>query len=526
VEILWWRRKIIKTGKDIIETAKAERLKELAKEIEEKTKKIQELNNELNFLKKGELPKNIKKLIIWLQQNPPIKYSTSDKIDPIFGHLHIEEEIIPILFHPLVQRLNFIRQLSFNYVENAAGNHTRLAHSLGVCKNAELALSTIFRKGALFSRNGKKSIDLSDSEKRKIILTAKVAGLVHDIGHGPFGHALDRYIGFSQGIKHPDKKLAVRYIETYLSEVLKANGFEPRILANIINSEKEGLTAYEQLVADIIDSPLDVDRMDYLIRDAYGTGLSLGFVNTKTLIESMTPFIDENDNIMLTYHCSALPYIEHFIYARDAMFAKCYESPIKVSGEGMLIKAIDDFLKNYDLKLDDILLLDDDQLLDTIIAWSDIDATCFKLASYIKKGLIFEQVYEIPLAKSDTPEVNAWRERRTAEDDAVCYIERPREWERILSRSADLREDWKILVSVPSPEVTEPRQVNVTLLEESEEGTGYKTQLVHEKSLVVDYILELLTKVRSLFRVFVSPDLSTHQKDIVRNKAKEIFGEF
>jgi HD superfamily phosphohydrolase len=125
----------------------------------------------------------------------------------------------------------------------------------------------------------------------------------------------------------PDKYYTVKYLESYLRSTLEqaSVGLDSKEIAAILRREqREKLLGIDSLIAGVVDSPLDVDRMDYLIRDAQMTGLSMGFTNIMALIDRMRPYrLDKQ--FLLTYHHSAVPYIEHFLYARDAMFINCYE---------------------------------------------------------------------------------------------------------------------------------------------------------------------------------------------------------
>src|ERR1044072_6205614 len=95
--------------------------------------------------------------------------------DPLHQQVTIESEIVPIFRHPLLQRLGHIKQLSFSYLTYPTATHTRLSHSLGVCKNAEIALSAILQRGVLYTRSEETlSIPLTAQEQRALLRKAKV----------------------------------------------------------------------------------------------------------------------------------------------------------------------------------------------------------------------------------------------------------------------------------------------------------------------------------------------------------------
>src|ERR1035438_981662 len=116
--------------------------------------------------------------------------------------------------------------------------------------------------------------------RKRLVQKAKLIALLHDLGHGPFGHALDNYIAFANAGRSspaPDKYFTSIYIKTYLSETLKAFDFDPDNIISILEpSERYRLTGTDLLIGELIDSPIDVDRLDYLVRDAHMTGLTMG----------------------------------------------------------------------------------------------------------------------------------------------------------------------------------------------------------------------------------------------------------
>ncbi len=141
---------------------------------------------------------------IWFSQ------VTTDEVsdfqyDPIYGVISIDEKLLRILRQPIVQRLSHIHQLSFSYLTFPTATHSRLAHSLGVCKISELALSGILARNDLYSAQwpNPREIDVSLDDREKLLFKCRLAGMLHDLGHGPFGHGLDKYVGFCEagGVK-------------------------------------------------------------------------------------------------------------------------------------------------------------------------------------------------------------------------------------------------------------------------------------------------------------------------------------
>src|SRR5207244_3310140 len=137
------------------------------------------------------------------------------------------------------------------------------------------------------------------------------------------------------------------YIGDYLKETISGMkaGIRPDAIQLLLNpSEKDNLKEYDRFLSDIVDSQLDADRMDYLVRDAHLTGIPTGRISATVLQENIIPYKNEADAYTMNFAESVLPYIDHFLYARQTMYVNCYEESTKLSAEGMLLRAVDDFL--------------------------------------------------------------------------------------------------------------------------------------------------------------------------------------
>ena len=496
--------------------------------------------------------------------------------DPIHKQVTIEEEIAPIFYHPTVQRLAHIKQLSFSYLTFPTATHSRLSHSLGVCKNAELVLGRILQRGVLYQRTGTPAqIPLSELQKRDLLIKTKVAALLHDIGHGPFGHGLDQYLVTSDADDPvPDKVHGIEIIKRYLGEVIEGCGVNPNEVIAILQKNTQGsLAEYDNLAKEIIDSPLDVDRMDYLVRDAHLTGLSLGTVNVEALISRMVPFVetDESTNqrlIVLVFHPSAIPYITHLLYARDSMYLNCYEHPRKLIAEKMLMRAVEDFRSRHSVDVDDLILLTDEQLMRLLLEHSKEDDVSFKYAFALMRNALFEEVYAIypkarelwerkhqsksetkPAVPSDVLDprnrsigavtasastgsatappkpseaVQDWRKKRLSYKRK--FDSRPKEFEDDIARLCGIEdsERWKLLVTVPSEGMYQRKDDQIRILTFKNGVYGYDTW--NELTGSWEDVLEQIGSERYCFRVFVSPDLAD-KKALIESVAKDYMTE-
>jgi HD superfamily phosphohydrolase len=177
--------------------------------------------------------------------------------DPVHGYVEVEAELLPLLDSPPVQRLRHVKQLGFSYLVYPGANHTRFEHSLGTMHLAMLLARHL-------------ALDPADA------LLVGAAGLLHDIGHGPYSHTSEAFLTEFAGHDHHqvDHLLA----EPALASAIGEAGLDPAAISALIRGEHP--------LADLIHGDLDADRMDYLLRDAHYTGVPYGTVDAQRLIQS------------------------------------------------------------------------------------------------------------------------------------------------------------------------------------------------------------------------------------------------
>jgi uncharacterized protein len=229
--------------------------------------------------------------------------------DPVYGFITIPSDLIfDIIEHPYFQRLRRIRQLGLTDLIYPGALHTRFHHALGAMHLMGLALETLKSKGHI----------VSDEECE----AAQIAILLHDIGHGPFSHVLETALLENT----PHEKLSTLII----SELNKE--FDGKLsLAEKIFSDKYPRKFLHQLVS----SQLDIDRLDYLKRDCFFTGVSEGTVGADRIIK-MLEIVDDR----IVVEEKGIYSIEHFLTARRLMYWQVYLHKTTVSAEKMMIQVI------------------------------------------------------------------------------------------------------------------------------------------------------------------------------------------
>ncbi|MDG1718758.1 MAG: HD domain-containing protein [Flavobacteriales bacterium] len=229
--------------------------------------------------------------------------------DPIYGFITLERGIVfDLIEHPFFQRLRRITQLGLSYLVYPGAYHTRFHHALGCMFLIEKAILQIRNKGH----------EISFEEEEAL----KIAILLHDIGHGPFSHALENSI--ANNISHED--LSKLFMEKLNKE------FDGKLsLAMQIFNNKHSKKFLHQLVS----SQLDMDRLDYLKRDSFFTGVTEGNIGTERIINMLNVVNDQ-----LVIEEKGIYSIEKFLIARRLMYWQVYLHKTVVSAENTLIKIL------------------------------------------------------------------------------------------------------------------------------------------------------------------------------------------
>lgn len=229
--------------------------------------------------------------------------------DPVYGFITIPSELIfAIIDHPYFQRLRRIRQLGLTDFVYPGALHTRFHHALGAMHLMSITLDNLRIKGT----------EISEEEYE----AALIAILLHDIGHGPFSHALE--YSLLRGIPH--EELSLLTIELLNEEF----GGQLTLALRIFKNQYP-----KKFLNQLVSSQLDIDRLDYLQRDCFFTGVSEGTIGADRIIKMMAVKDDQ-----LVIEEKGIYSIENFLSARRLMYWQVYLHKTTVSAEKMLINLI------------------------------------------------------------------------------------------------------------------------------------------------------------------------------------------
>ena len=252
--------------------------------------------------------------------------------DPVHRYVHVYDKVIwDLIATKEFQRLRRIRQLGTTYFVFHGAEHSRFNHSLGVYEIVRRITDDIF--------NGRP--EWNQSER----LVALCAALLHDVGHGPFSHAFENVFETN----HEDYTRKILLGHTEINEILlRVSKDFPEKVAQVIDKNYTN----EQIVS-LISSQIDADRMDYLQRDAYYTGVSYGHFDMERILRVMRPRKD-----ILVIKSSGMHAVEDYIMSRYQMYLQIYFHPVSRSAEAILsniLKRVKQLYKeNYHFKFQPI----------------------------------------------------------------------------------------------------------------------------------------------------------------------------
>ncbi|MBR3089213.1 MAG: HD domain-containing protein [Prevotella sp.] len=229
--------------------------------------------------------------------------------DPVFGFIKIPGGVLmDIVDHPLMQRLRHIKQLGLASIVYPGAQHTRFQHSLGAYWLMNEAVMTLAQKG----------IFIFDSEAEAI----KAAILMHDIGHGPYSHVLEHTL--LNGVSHEDVSLMM------MEQINRENGGCLNLALNIFRNQYP-----KRFLHQLISSQLDMDRLDYLRRDSFFTGVSEGNIGSARIIKMLNVVDDK-----LVVDSKGIYSIENYLISRRLMYWQVYLHKTTVATEKMLVNLL------------------------------------------------------------------------------------------------------------------------------------------------------------------------------------------
>ena len=315
--------------------------------------------------------------------------------DPVYGFITIDDELIlKIIAHPYYQRLRRIHQMAMALLVYPGAVHTRLHHSLGAYHLMRNALHELKNKG----------VEITQAEEQG----AKIAILLHDIGHGPFSHALENVL--LEKMHHEAISLML------MKELNKQFDGQLQMALDIFTNEYP-----KKFLHQLVSGQLDVDRMDYLTRDSFFSGVSEGVIGYDRILKMLTV---HNGELMVEE--KGIYSIEKFLVSRRLMYWQVYLHKTVVCAEQMLVRIIkrakhikaltqmplNQFINEpvSSVSLEQFCTLDDYDVMAAIKGWCNHED---KILSFLSKSILNRELLKVKYYAE--PIEKKWIEEKTIE---------------------------------------------------------------------------------------------------------------
>jgi len=407
--------------------------------------------------------------------------------DPVHGYVYITEVEKEIIDSYPVQRLRRLRQLAGAEYVYPGANHTRFEHSVGV-----MYLAGKVTENPNISR-------LLDDEEVELL---RLAALLHDVGHGPFSHIFEHLLVKELGKTHEDMTVWIVQ-NSELKDLLNKIGYDPEVVGKLAVGvlHKSGKSFLDQ----IITSSIDVDKLDFVVRDTYHTGAEYGYIDVFRLIHTLDVLGED-----LAVDLGALSALESFLIARMESFKSIYFHRVGRAAQIMLATAMEK--ANEDLGLTSFKTPEEYLAMDDYTVWSMLK-NCEKSRGVIEnleRRRMLKCAYERTFYEKDTMVSNifsreAYRKQLQAD----------------IAKEADVPTE-AVIIDVPTvPSVPYHHSV---LMEPMEIPVFYKTkegEKIPRRLSEISKIFDVLKGFMNILRVYTDEE----NRERVSVAASKILGE-
>ena len=365
--------------------------------------------------------------------------------DSIHGDVFISSIAGELIDTPEMQRLRHVVQTSFSNMIYPGANHTRFEHSIGTYY--------LMSRGCFFNKIEK----LMGS---RLVITA----LLHDVGHTAFSHALEGVLKKHTGKNHED--YSIKKIEGgEIAEVLERNGIPPSEIVGV----------FTRPIGKAILGYLGTDKMDYLLRDAYYTGIGYGSVDKDRLLRKI---VIQDGGVMLEE--KGISAAEAMLMARFLMYSNVYLHPVSISADMMVARAAEYAIADRALNAEELPFLDDAQLMGRLLSGGGIAG---ELAGRIRERRLYKVASQLKMRELDN-----WLYLGDIGEKELKEIE------KTIAAKADVEPE-RVMVHIPKPWFSD---VGIRVLKEGEyyslDEASLITRLLKEAQWDYHYVRVLCPK--------------------------------
>jgi uncharacterized protein len=258
--------------------------------------------------------------------------------DPLWNNIRLEPEALELLDTPAVQRLRYVRQLGHAFLVYPGATHTRLEHALGAYHLARRAIALLEESG--------QAVDAADARQLRL------AALLHDVGHYPFSHALEE-----AGLLSHETLAEIHLAQPEVADALGRWRIAPQKLLNLIRGQSK------DPLAGLVSGAVDVDKLDYLSRDAWMCGVPYGVIDVERLLSSLTLAPGPGGRLSLALHEKGLAALESLLFAKYQMYRNVYWHHAVRSATTMFKRLVRTAIREGRIRPDDVAVATDDGLI-------------------------------------------------------------------------------------------------------------------------------------------------------------------
>lgn len=258
--------------------------------------------------------------------------------DPLWNNIRLEPEALELLDTPAIQRLRYVRQLGHAFLVYPGATHTRLEHALGAYHLARRAIALLEESG--------QAVDAGDAR------LLRLAALLHDVGHYPFSHALEE-----AGLPNHETLAEIHLAQPEVAGPLARWHIAPHKLMTLIRGQSK------EPLAGLVSGAVDVDKLDYLSRDAWMCGVPYGVIDVERLLSSLTLAPGPGGRLSLALHEKGLAALESLLFAKYQMYRNVYWHHAVRSATTMFKRLVRTAIRDGRVRPGDVAVATDDGLI-------------------------------------------------------------------------------------------------------------------------------------------------------------------
>lgn len=413
--------------------------------------------------------------------------------DPIHGFIEVREHELEIINTSAFQRLRNIKQLAMTYLVYPGAEHTRFGHSLGV-----MHLVTRAFRSAIEGYEDK----FPEAKREQYEQILRLIALTHDIGHAPFSHASESV--FPAGVEHEDFTIDI-VMKSEIADIINAIGAEfvakygadynitPELICDIYMGRNTGPNSEYTFLKSFMDSELDCDKMDYLLRDSYYCGVKYGMYDMERLISSFT-ICYTNDLPRLAIENGGIQAFEEFVLARYFMFIQVYFHRTRRYFDYMLVKALQGILPGgtYPNDIGEYLKWDDCRVIQLLKENADTNEAC--------RNLVRRYVYPRVFRTKTHPQ----------ESDVREFKRNYKELEKLVGKE-------NLIVDKSAGKM--PHKIPKRIEIENEKAIIIYDRTIERKTTISEEseIIRNLTEKIDIMRIYCHPDKAEQAKELMKS---------